>query len=497
MPPAIPEGATFRLAEGLELRVRPCAPERVHVTARRHGHTRTLDLDREDAILLGRLGDWRSAAEVDAPLDKLLRLSTDGLLFWSEGRPTRALTIRPLDGRGGPVALRRNVWTDLLIHLPDEGVVPVPFMPRRRALDGGRLAGVRLTTYEMDQPVQAVSLACCPRHAALIRDILPHLDGRHDLAELAAAGDDARQIVTLFDHLGLLEPHAAPPTWDKTPQVTWLGHAAVLVEAGGRRIAVDPLFAQASIPARPHEDVAPDWRDLGPLDAVLITHADNDHLSPQSLVRIARSTPVFVARPKTVMAYQVDAEAILALLGFERVTALADWERADLGGVTVTAAPFRGEDWGLELVSCTWLVAAREGTAFFGADSAFMPDVYDRIAAEHTVDLAFLGMSDTEEAHVMPPDFGYGNFYEPWIPEEKRNQWLRLCSSPDEAAQAAMRLRARRAFGYAAGGVSYMPMAYSDRGTHAQMAARLGARGAATRPIALPLGRPVPLKEHG
>jgi hypothetical protein len=122
-----------------------------------------------------------------------------------------------------------------------------------------------------------------------------------------------------------------------------------------------------------------------------------------------------------------------------------------------------------------------------------MPDVYQRIAREFTVDLAFLGISDSQEAHVMPPDFGYGNFYEPWIADEKKQQWVQHCAGPEDAAEAARLLGARRAFGYAAGGVSYMTMAYCDRGTHDDLAALLEARGG-TQPIRMPLGVPVPLR---
>ena len=47
--------------------------------------------------------------------------------------------------------------------------------------------------------------------------------------------------------------------------------------------------------------------------------------------------------------------------------------------------------------------------------------------------------------------------------------------------------------GYAAGGVSYMPMAYCDRGTHDQLAAILAERGQGGLAVRMPLGQPVPL----
>ena len=47
--------------------------------------------------------------------------------------------------------------------------------------------------------------------------------------------------------------------------------------------------------------------------------------------------------------------------------------------------------------------------------------------------------------------------------------------------------RPHRAFGYAASGVSYIPLAYTDRGTHEALAERF------ERAVAMPLGEPVPL----
>jgi L-ascorbate metabolism protein UlaG (beta-lactamase superfamily) len=63
--------------------------------------------------------------------------------------------------------------------------------------------------------------------------------------------------------------------------VTWLGHATFLVEANGKRILIDPWVMNN--PACPD-----DRKDLGALDAILVTHAHFDHIG--DAVEIARST---------------------------------------------------------------------------------------------------------------------------------------------------------------------------------------------------------------
>jgi hypothetical protein len=269
----------------------------------------------------------------------------------------------------------------------------------------------------------------------------------------------------------------------------------VLYEAADRRVLVDPLEHPCSVPSHwPDDPQPPDLRDLGPLDAVLVTHGDNDHLNPRTLLRVAREVPVYIPAAPAPMPYQVDAAALLALLGFATVVALSPWDRVALGpAVTLASAPFRGEDWGLVLAAQSLVLAAPGLTVYLNADSTSDPAAEARVAAEFPrIDLAFLGVTGAAEAHAMPPPFGYGHLYAPWIPAEKRNEWVRLCNGPRESAAVARRLGARHAFGYAAGGARFYELAYTDRGSHAALAAALrGDREAVTAPLDLPLGRAV------
>jgi len=191
---------------------------------------------------------------------------------------------------------------------------------------------------------------------------------------------------------------------------------------------------------------------------------------------------------------------LLATLGFSNIREVGEWERVTIGAVTVVAVPFRGEDWGMTLASRTYLVTTPELTIYLNADSVSDDESYDRLADEFQIDLAFLGVSGAQEAHAMPPGYGYGGFYLPWLPAAKHNEWIQLCNGPREAADAARRLRARFAFGYAAGGISGYKLAYTDRGSHRELAELLtpvatvgdGDRDE-PQPLELPLGRAVTL----
>ena len=77
-------------------------------------------------------------------------------------------------------------------------------------------------------------------------------------------------------------------------KLTWLGHATFLLETGGRRILIDPWVAQN--PACAKED-----NDVGPLDAILVTHPHFDHFD--DAIEIARATGATVVSNNETRAY--------------------------------------------------------------------------------------------------------------------------------------------------------------------------------------------------
>jgi L-ascorbate metabolism protein UlaG (beta-lactamase superfamily) len=493
MPISIPPDATFRRAEGLTLSLSVCdGLDAADLRARRHGGDTRQRIAMDEVRLLMRMSRWRRADELGVPHEALVKLVEMNAVFWSPERPERDLTGEPIGALEGRIALRGNVSPIPLLRraagLEDEGF---PQMPRLGELDTAELSRITFVTSEWDHRVAAVNVSCCARHLELVRDLTVALDGRHDVDELVAGegpgtGAERRALLEAFDACGLLERHAAP-IWDGEARVTWLVHAAVLYEARGRRIVVDPISMHPrSLPTR--LGASYDLRDLGPLDAVLITHGDNDHLNANNLHRIDRRTPIVIPRVHARTRYQPEMRGVLAVLGFERVIEVDEWDRLTFGDVTVVVAPFRGEDWGLTLACRAYLIHSDDLTIYLNADSTSTPEAYDRLAAEFAIDVAFLGVTGNEESHLMPPGFGYGEFYARFIPRQRHNQWVRHCNGPRESAEAARRLRARFAFGYAAGGADFFPVAYSDRGTHQELARALA--GGPTRALELELGVP-------
>jgi L-ascorbate metabolism protein UlaG (beta-lactamase superfamily) len=123
---------------------------------------------------------------------------------------------------------------------------------------------------------------------------------------------------------------AHPPPGNSPPErLTWVGHATVLLELGGRRLLTDPVLRSRVGPlARAPGAVDP--AVARGLDAVLVSHLHLDHLDTRSLRRIDDATPVIVP---------LGAGSLVRRLGFTEVTELRVGDTVDVGGIGVRAVP--------------------------------------------------------------------------------------------------------------------------------------------------------------
>ncbi|MFF4383392.1 MBL fold metallo-hydrolase [Kitasatospora sp. NPDC001547] len=231
-------------------------------------------------------------------------------------------------------------------------------------------------------------------------------------------GATARRM--LFERAGRVPAHPVPTVRPASPpgpaaegvEVTWYGHASVLVEVEGFRVLLDPIWSDRCSPAahvgpkRLHP-VPVELEELPQVDAVLISHDHYDHLDMATVKRLVRSQSAPFAVPLGIGAHLrrwgVPEHRIIEL----------DWdETCTLGGLvlTLTAAHhFSGRGltrnttlWG------SWVVAGPNRRVFYTGDSGYF-EGYARIGEQHgpfDAALVQIGAYDAAWAdiHMTPED---------------------------------------------------------------------------------------------
>lgn len=182
-------------------------------------------------------------------------------------------------------------------------------------------------------------------HWALAHDLLARLNAPDGLP--TDGGDlhpDMAALLAALRDLGALtaEPLDPHPTIATRPGLTFLGHNAALVRADRAAVLIDP-FLRRPDPRYP-DDFQPITCDqLGPVDAILITHGHPDHFDPGSLLRFPLDTPVIVPVVERESILAPDLRRRVAELGFTDVRARAWGATEQVGDIAIDVLPFYGE----------------------------------------------------------------------------------------------------------------------------------------------------------
>jgi L-ascorbate metabolism protein UlaG (beta-lactamase superfamily) len=154
-------------------------------------------------------------------------------------------------------------------------------------------------------------------------------------------------------------------------RITYIGHATLLIEIGGKTLLTDPNFEltlggvlpRVSAPGIPiHE--------LPHVDAVLVTHAHADHLSFKSLDGLRPAVPIFA--PPVIAKW-------LTRLGYPSAIGIEPGEMVQTGGVGIRAASatHKGHRYGVDRwrsAANMYLIDTNTSSCFFAGDTALTPD---------------------------------------------------------------------------------------------------------------------------
>ncbi|MET0401424.1 MAG: MBL fold metallo-hydrolase [Cystobacter sp.] len=379
---------------------------------------------------LAKLGPERALEEAGA------------LVRWLEETPRYAALCTGGRRRQGRRPLREDVlFPDATRHTP-------------------RVLHLRKEAQGLDFPVKA-------REWPALNELFATLARGATQAELRALSvrPAVGELLADLSDAGWLVRHEEPVDVP-TPGALFVGHNTVLVASARARVLVDPYFRPAHPLARAdYRPMQP--RDLGRVDAVVITHSHGDHFHLGSLLQLPRDTPLFVPCVPRESLFSTDCALRLAQLGYTRVEALRWGEERQVGDITVRALPFHGEQPtdgaglypGLFNEGNTWLVRAPGFSAAFFADAGRdtrgdMETVCRALREEAPVDVLFCGVRGFR---LEPLFFGYTTLdaYLVDVPLELLTQPQQLMAGPEEALRYGELLGARYVVPCADGGAPW------------------------------------------
>jgi L-ascorbate metabolism protein UlaG (beta-lactamase superfamily) len=205
--------------------------------------------------------------------------------------------------------------------------------------------------------------------------------------------------------------------------ITFIGHSSFLVQIGGRKLLIDPVFAERLIALRRLRRPGVRIKDLPAIDMVLLSHAHMDHLNRPSLRRIVSHTTEVTGRaPIAVVPWGV--EDLVNDLGFSCVVTFEWWETKSIDGLEITMTPCK--HWGARLFKDThrgfggYVIRGGGHALYHSGDTAY----FDGFTA--------IGKKLKPEIALLP------------IGAYRPDSYRGVHTCPEEALQAFLDLGARR-----------------------------------------------------
>lgn len=159
-------------------------------------------------------------------------------------------------------------------------------------------------------------------------------------------------------------------------RVVWLGHSTTVLELGGRRLLLDPVWGPRASPvpgfaARFYPSPLP-FDELPPVDVVLISHDHYDHLDRRTIRALADRPVAWVT------ALGVGRHLVRWGVPRRAIREFDWWEQAEVAGLQVTATParhFSGRGLAPDrTLWAGWSIAAPNARVYYSGDTAMQAE---------------------------------------------------------------------------------------------------------------------------
>lgn len=280
---------------------------------------------------------------------------------------------------------------------------------------------------------------------------------------------DMRSLLSGLQRQDLLEDADLNPAKPSPAgaELTFLGHNSVVVRSGTTRVMVDPYMFPGGA-EYPAEYQPLQVRDLGKIDALMITHSHPDHFDPATLLQFPLDVTLIVppVERETLLASDIAYRA--RELGFTNVVVLPWRDSIQVGDIEVHALPFYGEQPTegemlhpeIRNIGSTYLVKTPTLSAVFLADSGRdglgnVKDVASETRARlGAVDVVFSGYRGWQ---IYPPQYLFSSvarflfFVPPWLWTVRQQ----IMTDAHMAVDIAERWGAKYVAAYADGGAPW------------------------------------------
>lgn len=231
-------------------------------------------------------------------------------------------------------------------------------------------------------------------------------------------------------------------------RIRYFGHGCILLESNNITILTDPVVSYEYPTTLPRFTIC----DLPEkIDYVLLSHAHQDHVLLETLLRIRYKIENIVV-PASLKGSLVDPslKLILQYLGFKSVLVLDDLESIKFSCGEIIGLPFFGEHADLNIQSkLAYFVRLNDKKIIFAADSTNLsPELYKHIYHYYgTADIIFIGL----ECEGAPLTWMYGSLLTKSIDREYDLSRRLSGSNASEALNILQQFECKQAYVYAMG----------------------------------------------